>query len=112
VQTWSGSAYTNRGTTYDDQTSIIFAFAPFSSYYTGSPVNPRFVGVQQFIDSDKTFTQEVRLVSTPGPDKPVDYVVGLFFEHQDRNSYWGLGYPGTAQNSQARTIGVGLAYSF
>jgi iron complex outermembrane recepter protein len=98
----TSSYYANRGTTYDDYTYTVFSFAPFQSYYTGNPVNPRFVGVQEFSDSDKTFTQEVRLVSKPAPDRPLDYVAGVFFEKQDRDSFWGLGEPGTREYSLAQ----------
>lgn len=95
------SFYDNHGATYDDYTYGVFSFEPYSAYYTGNPINPRLVGVQQFLDSDRTFTEEVRLVSTQSSDKPVDYTVGLFTEHQARNSYWGLGEPGTPEYSVA-----------
>ena len=109
----TSSYYTNRGHAYQDYTYPVFSFEPFTAYYTGNPIFPRFVGVQDFIDSDKTFTQEVRLVSKAGPDHPIDYVVGAFYEKQNRISYWGLGEPGTQEWTLAKgcTAPFGLDFT-
>jgi iron complex outermembrane receptor protein len=71
-------------------------------YYAGSPTNPRFVYDQTFADQAHTFTQEIRLVSTPGPDKMFDYTVGLYYEDQTREGKWTIANPGTAERSVAQ----------
>jgi iron complex outermembrane recepter protein len=61
-------------------------------YYAGSPTNPRFNNVQQFVDSDKAFTQEIRLVSKAGG--PVDYIVGAYYQWDSNVTFWDGYAPG------------------
>ena len=55
----------------------------FQDYYAGVPTNPRFVYGYQNTDSDTQWTEELRLVSN-GKDNKVDYVLGVYFQQQDR----------------------------
>ncbi|HEX3843124.1 MAG TPA: TonB-dependent receptor [Steroidobacteraceae bacterium] len=68
-------------------------------YYAGNPVNPRFVYDYQFNDRERTFTQEVRLVSKTPLWQQVDYVVGAFYENQTRDGAWNIANPGTPARS-------------
>ena len=74
----------------------------YLSYYGGSPVSPRYVYDQTFADAAHTFTEEVRLVSNPGPDKLFDYTLGLFYERQTREGDWTIANPGVAERSVAQ----------
>ncbi len=96
------SYYDTRGTTIDNDTYGVFAFTPFEVYYTGNPVNPRFVSVNEITDSDKTFSEEIRLVSRQADDKKLDYVVGAFFDKQNRHSDFDFAAPGTDTYSVAQ----------
>jgi outer membrane receptor protein involved in Fe transport len=73
----------------------VFSFTPFETYYTGNPVNPRFVNPEEFSDSDRQFSQELRLVSRPTAGGKLDYVVGAFYENQNRHSDFDSSAPGT-----------------
>ena len=106
----STSSYsTTQGTTVTDDTygQALYTFS--YPYYSGTPTNPRFVSPFEFDDSAHTFTQEVRLVSTAGPDKPLDYVVGLFYEKQGRGGVWDISAPGSPEYSAAQ--GCTAAYT-
>ena len=59
----TSSYYTTLGTTVDDDTYQVFIYAPFTYYYTGAPINPRFVSTALYTQSDRTFSQELRLLS-------------------------------------------------
>jgi iron complex outermembrane recepter protein len=100
----TSSYYNNRGSTVIDGTYNIAGYPDplIAHYYTGNPNNPRFVNPQEFSDHEGTFSQEVRLVSAAGPDKPIDYVVGLFFENQHRQGDWNIAVPGTPEYSVAQ----------
>lgn len=60
--------------------------SPYGYYYTGSPANPRAVIPVTNPDSERTYSEEVRLVSKTGG--AFDYIVGAFFQQQKR--YIGL----------------------
>jgi hypothetical protein len=77
-------------------------------YYAGNPLNPRFIRPDQFGDTEHTFTEEVRLVSTPSEGKPLDYVVGAFYENQTREGDWNITGPG----SYARSVAQGCTGTF
>jgi iron complex outermembrane recepter protein len=98
----TSSYYDTGGITFDDDTYQVFAFTPYEVYYTGNPVNPRFVAVNEIADSDKTFSQEIRLVSQPNDSRILDYVAGLYFEKQDRHSDYDFAAPGTDTYSAAQ----------
>lgn len=71
-------------------------------YYAGNPVNPRFVYDYQFNDTERTFSQEVRLVSKTPLWHRLDYVVGAYYENQTRNGAWNIANPGTPERSVAQ----------
>ncbi len=95
----TSSYYKSRGSTLLDDTYSMGGLPSYLNYYAGNPVNPRFIRPQQFTDYGHTFTQELRLVSAAGPDKPVDYVVGLFYESQLREGEWNITDPGSEERS-------------
>ena len=98
----STSSYsTTTGSTVTDD-SYYFASVPFIAYYAGNPINPRYIELQDFTDRAHTFTQEVRLVSVAGPDKPLDYTVGVFYEKQTRDGAWNITDPGSFERSVAQ----------
>jgi iron complex outermembrane recepter protein len=68
-------------------------------YYTGNPINPRYVATSNYTDTDHRFTQELRLVSKSG--EHFDYVVGAFYEHDTRRLVWDIYEPGTTAQSIA-----------
>ena len=96
----TSSYYTTSGSELQDNTYSLAGLdnGGYLPYYAGVPTNPRFVYDQVFADHAHTFTQEVRLVSTTGPDKLFDYVLGVFYENQTR-----AGDPGP---SRSRNSGV------
>jgi len=75
---------------------------PFVPYYAGTPINPRWVAPDRFIDSSHTFSQEVRVVSNTGPDARFDYVLGLFYEKQSRFGSLALWVPGSPERAVAQ----------
>lgn len=103
----STSSYTTTtGSTALDNTYLTIGtntvIAGFPEYYAGSPINPRFINPEVFADSAHTFTQEVRLVSTAGPDKQIDYTLGVFYEDQTRDGSWNASNPGSPERSVAQ----------
>ncbi len=97
----TSSYYTTNGSTIDDDT-YSFAAVSFIAYYAGNPFNPRYLEHQQYSDQAHTFTQEVRLVSTAGPDKAFDYTVGVYYENQARDGVWNVTDPGSYERSIAQ----------
>ncbi len=98
------SSTTTYGETYavtgsDADTLILGLPATYLMYYTGSPINPRYVATMNDTDGDNRFTQEVRLVSKTG--EHIDYVVGTFYEHDDRKLDWDIYEPGTTAQTKA-----------
>ncbi len=73
--------------------------ATYLPYYTGNPINPRYVATSNYTDTDHRFTQELRLVSKPG--EHLDYVAGAFYEHDTRRLVWDIYEPGTTAQSIA-----------
>lgn len=105
------SYHTTTGSLIQDSTFDYAGFdgGYFLPYYAGIPTNPRFIYPFQFTDSAHTFTQEVRLVSTPDPTRMFDYVVGGFFEKQTRHGAWYVTNPGSPERSHAQGC-TGLYY--
>jgi len=97
----TSSYYTTSGTTVEDQSYNLAGVdgGAFLPYYAGIPTNPRFVFAQQFADSAHTFTQEIRLVSRTDPANIFDYVLGVFYENQERTGAWHIATPGSAQRA-------------
>lgn len=83
-------------------------------YYAGNPVNPRFVYDYQFSDTERTFSQEVRLVSKTPLWHRLDYVIGAYYENQTRAGLWNIANPGTPERSVAQgctgAVYYGAAY--
>ena len=98
----STSSYqTTTGSLIQDSTYDYAGFAggAFLPYYAGVPTNPRFIYPFEFTDSAHAFTEEVRLVSKPGPSNAFDYVVGAFYEKQTRHGAWYVTNPGSPERS-------------
>ena len=98
----TSSYYKTEGLTQDEGTYGVDGFPGLNAYYSGNPLNPRFVYGQWFTDTAHTFTQELRLVSNAGPEKKLDYVVGLFYEKQETVGNWYTSTPGSYQRSVAQ----------
>ena len=107
----STSSYaTTNGLTQDEGTYGVGGYPYFNAYYSGSPLNPRFVYGQEFTDSAHTFTQEVRLVSKSTPDTKVDYVLGVYYEKHQTYGLWLTSTPGSYERSVAEGCTQPYAY--
>jgi iron complex outermembrane recepter protein len=97
----TSSYYTTSGKTVEDQSYNLAGVdgGAFLPYYAGIPTNPRFVFAQLFADAAHTFTQEIRLVSKTDPASIFDYVLGVFYENQERTGSWHIATPGSAQRA-------------
>ena len=103
----STTAYgeTSAVTGQDDNVQIFGLPETYLPYYVGNPINPRFVGTNNYTDTEYRFTQELRLVSKPG--EHFDYVAGAFYEHDPRNLDWDIYEAGiTAQSVAAGSLYV------
>lgn len=100
----TSSYHTTSGATLEDDTYSIAGVdgGAYLPYYAGNPTNPRFVYDYQFADSAHTFTEEMRLVSTANPANLFDYVLGVFYEKQERNGAWNIANPGSLERSVAQ----------
>ncbi|MFI4889028.1 MAG: TonB-dependent receptor [Steroidobacterales bacterium] len=98
----TSSYYKTDGATVGDDTYHITSFASYISYYAGNPTNPRYFELQEFDDKAHSFTEELRLVSAAGPDKLIDYTVGLYYEKQERVGSWNVTDPGSYERSVAQ----------
>lgn len=98
----TSSYYQTNGLTQDEGTYGVGGFPYFNAYYSGNPLNPRFVYGQEFTDTAHTFTQEVRLVSNTSPGSRFDYVVGVFYENQTTVGNWYTSTPGSYERSVAQ----------
>lgn len=86
--------------TGSDANALILGLpATYLPYYTGNPINPRYVATMNDSDSEHRITEELRLVSKTGGK--LDYVVGTFFEHDTRKLAWDIYEPGTTVQTQA-----------
>jgi outer membrane receptor protein involved in Fe transport len=97
------SYQTTSGYTLEDDTYALAGIdgGAYTPYYAGVPTNPRFVYDYLFTDHEQTFSQEVRLVSKTNPDKIFDYVLGAYYESQERNGAWTIAVPGSPERSAA-----------
>ncbi len=95
----SSSWFETEGQTYYDGTWGTLALpAAYLPYYTGSPANPRFTSLQRFDDTNRVFTQELRLVSNT--DGAFDYIIGAFYQREKNFTAWnGFGPGQTAYNN-------------
>jgi outer membrane receptor protein involved in Fe transport len=74
---------------------------PYVQPYAGSPINPRWLSQFEYLDSEHTFSQELRLVSDTGPDKPLGYVVGLYYSKESSLASSPLTDPGSPERAVA-----------
>jgi iron complex outermembrane receptor protein len=98
------SYHTTVGSTLEDNTYDLAGVegGVFLAYYAGVPTNPRFVYDQLFNDDEHTFNQEVRLVSKANPNNIFDYVLGGYYESQERTGAWTIAVPGSPGRSVAQ----------
>jgi len=99
----TSSYFTNSG---GFSTNVVYGLLtatliPFVPYYAGSPLNPRWIAPLDYTDSENTFSQEVRLVSSTGPDQLIDYVVGVYYEKQTRRAGSTISSPGSSERAVA-----------
>ena len=102
----TSSYFETKGSTITDATYgniAIDGITPgYAEYYAGNPISPRVAMPNQWLDSSHTFTQEVRLVSATGPDKKIDYVLGLFYQNQHSGGSWTVSEPGVPERAAAQ----------
>ena len=98
----TSSYYHTGGATSGDDTYHFASNPAYLNYYAGSPINPRYLEIQEFDDNARTFTQEVRLVSNAAPGRPIDYTVGLYYEKAVRTGSWDVVEPGTYERALAQ----------
>ena len=101
----TSSYFETKGTTVLDNTAA-FAGCPGCAYYSGTPINPRFISEADHNDDTHTFSQEVRLVSNTGQNQPLDYVLGLFYSKRTSNSSAFYHVPGTPEYSASEGCSV------
>jgi iron complex outermembrane recepter protein len=97
----TSSYYTTTGSVQQDQTYNLAGYydgAAFN-YYAGTPTNPRFVYDYFFADQQRTFTEEVRLVSDTKKQNVLDYVLGVFYEKQTSTGAWTIFDPGSPERA-------------
>jgi outer membrane receptor protein involved in Fe transport len=91
---------TTDGVNPGDFSYSLYRFPQYLGYYAGNPLNPRFIFPYAYTDKAKTFSQEVRLVSNSAPEALLDYVVGLFYQDQNRDGQWIARTPGSPERAQ------------
>ena len=97
----TSSYYTTTGSLLQDNTYDLAGIdsGAYLPYYAGAPTNPRFVYDQLFTDQAHTFSQEVRLVSNSRAENMFDYVLGVFYEKQERTGDWTIAIPGSPERA-------------
>lgn len=90
------------GTGALDQTVALLG-TPYGYYYTSSPANPRVVIPVVNSDKERSFTEEIRLVSDDS--SPISYIVGAFFQQQRKRIGLGVYAPGASEQSAAANGG-------
>lgn len=97
----TSSYYTTTGHVMEDNTYDLSGIdsGAYLPYYAGNPTNPRFVYDYLFADRAHTFTEEVRLVSNSSPENIFDYVLGVFYEKQERVGAWTIAIPGSPERA-------------
>jgi outer membrane receptor protein involved in Fe transport len=98
------SYHTTSGSTLQDETynGTGVDGGLFVPYYSGTPANPRFVWPFLWTDSSHSFTEELRLVSKAAADRPVDFVLGTYYERTERTGSWYDSNPGGPERSVAQ----------
>lgn len=75
--------------------------SPLGVYYTGTPANPRAVIPVRNADNERSWTQELRIVSAEGG--PIDYTAGVFLQQHKRQIGLYVFAPGASEQSFAAT---------
>lgn len=75
---------------------------PYVTPYAGTPINPRWIAPFTYQDSEHNFSQEVRLASNPSPARPIDYVLGVFYEKNSSLASSPLSDPGSPERAVAQ----------
>jgi outer membrane receptor protein involved in Fe transport len=101
------SYHTTSGSTLQDETynGTGVDGGLFVPYYSGTPANPRFIWPFLWTDNSHSFSQEVRLVSKAAPDRPIDYVIGAYYERTERYGSWYVSNPGGPERAIAQGCG-------
>ncbi len=98
----TSSYYHTGGATSGDDTYHFASQSSYLNYYAGSPINPRYLEIQEFDDDARTFSQEIRLVSNTAPGNVIDYTAGFYYERAIRNGSWDVIEPGTYERAIAQ----------
>jgi len=95
------SYHATTGSTLQDETynGVGVDQGLFVPYYSGTPASPRFIWPFLWADSSHSFTEEVRLVSNAALERPIDYVVGAYYERSQSNGSWYVANPGSPERS-------------
>jgi len=98
------SYHTTSGSTLQDETynGVGVDGGLFVPYYAGTPASSRFIWPFLWADSSHAFTEEVRLVSNAALQRPVDYVIGAFYERSQSIGSWYVTNPGGPERSVAQ----------
>lgn len=75
--------------------------SPLGVYYTGTPANPRAVIPVRNADNERSWTEELRIVSNEGG--PIDYTAGVFLQQHKRRIGLYVFAPGASEQSLAAT---------
>lgn len=98
------SYYDNESTAVNDSTSLFVNTGSFNFYpYYGN--FPRGLAVTNTFNREKSFVQEVRVVSNW--EKPINYVAGVYFQRQSRHS----GYDGYAPGLDDFALATGFPFA-
>jgi iron complex outermembrane receptor protein len=97
----TSSYYTTTGSVQQDQTYNLAGYYDGAAYpyYAGTPANPRFVYDYFFADQQRTFSEEVRLVSDAKKQNVLDYVLGVYYEKQTSTGAWTIFDPGSPERA-------------
>ncbi|HUA23974.1 MAG TPA: TonB-dependent receptor [Steroidobacteraceae bacterium] len=74
---------------------------PYVQPYAGAPINPRWVSQFEYLDSERTFSQELRMVREATAESPFGYVVGLYYSKEASLASDPLTDPGSPERSVA-----------
>lgn len=97
------SYYENESTAVNDSTSLFVNTGGFNFWpYYGN--FPRGIAVTNTFNNEKSFVQEVRIVSNW--DKPLNYVAGVYFQRQSRYA----GYNGFAPGLDDWAVSTGFPF--
>ncbi|WP_218667937.1 TonB-dependent receptor [Sphingopyxis sp. KK2] len=82
-----------------NDSTVALLGSPYGVYYTGTPANPRAVLPVLNSDNERSWTQELRIVSSEGG--PIDYTAGVFLQQHKRRIGLFVYAPGASDQSFA-----------